>query len=224
MTAANEYQSSAHFRSQRVDCRYNSMNTNEITGIILAGGQSRRLDYKNKALLKIGGKSIIERVIGALSEVTANILLITNSPDEFGHLEIPMFGDIIPGAGSLGGVYTGLKVSKTYHNLIIACDMPFIRPSTLKFLIQQIKGYDVIIPVTPDGHHPTCAVYSKDCVKPIEAQIRSGNLKISDFFPNVRTRKIDFSILHDRYDQIMFFNINTKEDYLKAISIAESHE
>jgi molybdopterin-guanine dinucleotide biosynthesis protein A len=200
------------------------MNMKDTTGIILAGGLSRRLDYKNKALLKIGGKSIIERIINALSEVTADILLITNSPDEFKHLEIPMFGDIIPGSGSLGGIYTGLKVSETYYNLIIACDMPFISPSLLTLLIQQSRGCDVVIPVTPDGHHPTCAIYSKDCIKPIEAQIRSGNLKISDFFPNVRSRKLDFNTLHDRYDQIMFFNVNTKEDYLEAISIAESHQ
>jgi molybdopterin-guanine dinucleotide biosynthesis protein A len=200
------------------------MNMKDTTGIILAGGLSRRLDYKNKALLRVGGESIIERIINALSEVIANILLITNSPDEFKHLEIPMFGDIIPGSGSLGGIYTGLKVSETYHNLIVACDMPFIRPSLLTLLMQQSKNYDVVIPVTPDGHHPTCAIYSKDCIKPIEVQIRSGNLKISDFFPNVRTRKIDFNTLHDRYDQIMFFNINTKEDYLKAVSISESHQ
>ncbi len=199
------------------------MNMKDTTGIVLAGGLSRRLEYKNKALLKIGGKSIIERIIDALSEVTADMLLITNSPDEFKHLNIPMFGDIIPGSGSLGGIYTGLKVSETYHNLIIACDMPFIRPSLLTLLIQQSRGYDVVIPVTPDGHHPTCAIYSRDCIKPIESQIRSGNLKISDFFPNVRTRRIDFNTLHDQYDQIMFFNINTEEDYLEAVSIAESH-
>jgi len=199
------------------------MNVKDTTGIILAGGLSRRLDYKNKALLKIGGKSIIQRIINALSEVMANILLITNSPDEFKHLEIPMFGDTIQGAGSLGGIYTGLKVSETYHNLIVACDMPFIRPSLLTLLMHQSKDYDVVIPVTPDGHHPTCAIYSKDCIKPIEAQIRLGNLKISDFFPNVRIRKIDFNALHDQYNQITFFNINTKEDYLEAVSIAESH-
>ncbi len=199
------------------------MNMEDTTGIVLAGGLSRRLDYRNKALLKIGGKSIIKRIIDTLSEVTTDMLLITNSPDEFNHLNIPMFGDIIPGSGSLGGIYTGLKVSETYHNLIIACDMPFIRPSLLTLLIQQSRGYDVVIPVTPDGHHPTCAIYSRDCIKPIESQIRSGNLKISDFFPNVRTRRIDFNTLHDQYDQIMFFNINTEEDYLEAVSIAESH-
>ena len=197
------------------------MNMKDTTGVILAGGLSRRLDYKNKALLRIGGKSIIERIISALSEVTANIFLITNSSDEFKHLEIPMFGDIIPGSGSLGGIYTGLKVSETYHNLIIACDMPFIRPSLLTLLIQQSRGYDVVIPVTPDGHHPTCAIYSRDCIKPIESQIKTGNLKIIDFFPHVKVNRVDSSMLYPYHESYVFFNVNTREDYLKACSIAD---
>ena len=96
----------------------------KITGIILAGGVSRRLGYRNKALLKIGHKSVIEHIIAALAEVTEDILLITNSPGEYEHLGLPMFEDILPGSGSLGGIYTGLKVSKTHHNLIVACDIP----------------------------------------------------------------------------------------------------
>jgi molybdopterin-guanine dinucleotide biosynthesis protein A len=192
----------------------------EVTGIILAGGVSKRLDYRNKALLKIGDESIIERVIGSLSAVTESILLITNSPEEFEHLGLPMFRDILPGSGSLGGIHTGLKVSKTYHNLIVACDMPFIRPCLLTFLISHRKGCDVVIPVTPDGHHPTCAVYSTNCIEAIEAQIKAGNLKVSDFFPNVKVKRLDFSALCPRYDTNMFFNVNTSEDYLKALCIA----
>jgi molybdopterin-guanine dinucleotide biosynthesis protein A len=192
----------------------------EITGIILAGGASRRLNYRNKALLKIGDRSVIERVIDTLSEVTESILLITNSPGELGHLELPMFGDVLPGSGSLGGIYTGLKVSKTHHNLVVACDMPFIRPHLLTFLINRRRNYDVVIPVTSDGHHPTCAIYSRNCVEPIEAQIRTGNLKISDFFPHVKVNRIDFSAANPCYDPNILFNINTREDYAKALSIA----
>jgi molybdopterin-guanine dinucleotide biosynthesis protein A len=192
----------------------------EITGMILAGGVSKRLGYRNKALLKIGDRSIIERVMDALSKVTESILLITNSPEEFRHLGLPIFEDILPGSGSLGGIYTGLKVSKTHHNLVIACDMPFIRPHLLTFLINHRGNYDVIIPVTPDGHHPTCAVYSKNCIEPIEKQIKTGNLKIADFFPHVRVNKIDFGALYPCYDSNMLFNINSSEDYLKALSIA----
>jgi molybdopterin-guanine dinucleotide biosynthesis protein A len=195
-------------------------NMSKITGIILAGGASKRLGYKNKALLKIGGRSIIECVIDAVSKVTENAVVIANSPEEFEHLGLPMFGDILPGSGSLGGIYTGLKVSKTHHNLVVACDMPFIQPHLLTFLINHSEGYDVVVPVTPDGHHPTCAVYSRNCIKPIEAQIKTGNLRIASFFPHVKVNRLDFDILCTYYNLNMFFNINTREDYLKALSIA----
>jgi molybdopterin-guanine dinucleotide biosynthesis protein A len=200
----------------------NGKNMSEVTGIILAGGVSKRLSYRNKALLKIGGESVIERVIGALSRATESILLITNSPRELEHLGLPMFGDILPGSGSLGGIYTGLKVSKTHHNLIVACDMPFVRPHLLTFLINQKKNYDVVVPVTPDGHHPACAIYSKNCIEPIEAQIKAGDLRIADFFPHVKVNRMDIGALYPCHDSNMFFNINTREDYLKALFIARS--
>lgn len=195
----------------------------EVTGIILAGGVSKRLDYRNKALLKIGNESIIARIIDALSKVAGDILLITNSPDDFRHLELPMFEDIIPESGSLGGIYTGLKVSKTFYNLVVACDMPFIRPDLLVSLINSSEGHDIVIPVTPDGHHPTCAIYSKNCIEPIESQIKMGNLRISGFFTHVKVNRIDFSASYPCYDLNMFFNVNTEEDYLKAVSIANRY-
>ncbi len=77
---------------------------NEITGMILAGGVSRRLGYRNKAHLDILGKSVMEYVVEALSRVTENICLITNSPEEYASLGLPMFGDILPGSGSVGGI------------------------------------------------------------------------------------------------------------------------
>ena len=193
---------------------------NSVTGIILAGGVSRRLNYRNKALLKIGCKSIIEHIIDALSDVTESILLITNSPDEYEHLGLSMFRDIIPGSGSLGGIYTGIKVSKTHYNLIVACDIPFIQPHFLTFLMDQMKGYDVTIPITPDGNQPTCAIYSENCLEPIEIQINTGNFKIVDFFPHVKVNRVVLSALYPCYDPNMFLNINTSEDYLRAIAIA----
>lgn len=195
----------------------------EVTGVILAGGASRRLGYRNKALLEIGGKSVIEHVIEVLSRVTGNISLVTNSPEEFAHLDLPMFRDILPGSGSLGGIYTGLKVSETHHNLVVACDMPFIQSCLLASLIKSGRDYDVAIPVTPDGCHPTCTVYSRNCIEPIEKQIRTGHLKIIDFFPHVEVNSIDLDILCPCCDPNTLFNINTNEDYLKALSIADCY-
>ena len=196
---------------------------NEVTGIVLAGGVSRRLNYRDKALLKIGHVSVIEHVIEALSRATESVILITNSPDKFAHLDLPMFGDIIPRAGSLGGIYTGLKVSKTHRNLVMACDMPFIPPDLLKFLIDNSGGYDVTLPATPDGFQPICALYSSNCLEFIEAQIKEGDLKIINFYPHVKVNEVYLPALYPRYDPDTFFNINTNEDYQKALSMAKSY-
>ena len=183
---------------------------------------SKRLDYKNKALLKVGNKSIIERVIDALSEVTESILLITNSPEEFKYLDLSTYSDIIPDSGPLGGIYTGLSISMTYHNLVIACDMPFIQSHILESLINQIEDNDIVIPVTPDGYHPLCAIYSKKCVNPIESLINSGSLKVTNLFNYVKVNKVDFTT-YPEFELNAFFNINTNEDYLMAISLENTY-
>lgn len=183
---------------------------------------SKRLGYKNKALLKVGNKSIIERVIDALSIVTDNILLITNSPKEFKHLAIPTYSDIIHGSGPLGGIYTGLQKSMTDYGLVIACDMPFIQSYILESLINQMEGYDIVIPFTPDGYHPLCAIYSKKCITPIRSLINSGSLKVTNLFPCVKVNKVDFT-KSSECELNAFFNINTNDDYLLAISLANTY-
>lgn len=193
----------------------------ELTGIILAGGQSERLSCKNKALLKIGKLSVIERVIYAVSKVAKKVILVTNSSDEFRHLKLSTCNDILPGSGPLGGIYTGLQVSETYRNIIVACDMPFIQSHLLRFLIDQGEGYDFVIPLTFDGYHPLCAVYSKKCIEPIEILIKAGNLKVTDLFPYVKVNRVDLKLLWPDHDPDIFFNINTDEDYLKALRISK---
>ncbi len=184
---------------------------------------SRRLDYRNKALLKIGDKNIVERVIASLSKVTDSIIIITNSPSELRYLKLPIYDDIIPNSGPLGGIYTGLTISNTYHNLVIACDMPFIQSHILKSLIYRIEDNDIVIPLTPDGYHPLCAIYSKKCLDYIKLLIDSSNLKVTNLFNFVKVCKVDF-FNQDRCELNAFFNVNTNEDYLNAISLAESYD
>jgi molybdopterin-guanine dinucleotide biosynthesis protein A len=194
----------------------------EYTGVILAGGKSRRLDYRNKALLQIGDKTIIERVVDVLSKVTEKIILITNSPQEFKFLKLPILGDIIPNSGPIGGIYTGLKESETHQNIVVACDMPFIQPQLLEFLVCQSKGYDITIPLTTDGYHPLCAVYSKNCIEPIETLIETHSLKVTNLFQYVKVREVMFDTQHPYYTLNMFLNVNTEEDYLKATHIMKT--
>lgn len=187
-----------------------------VTGVILAGGKSRRMG-RDKAFLPFGGGVLIERVIDVLQQVADELLLITNTPESYARFELPMAGDVIPESGSLGGIYSGLVHANTRYSLMLACDMPFVRPDFLRMLCERADEVDVVIPKDAEDFQPLCAVYSQACREPIRRQIETGRLKITGFFDQVRVQVIDEHQLA-RYDPhaLMFFNANTPEEYAKA--------
>jgi molybdenum cofactor guanylyltransferase len=188
----------------------------QVTGVILAGGQSRRMG-QDKAFLPFGKGLLIERVIEVVQQVTADVILITNTPERYRRFGLPMFSDVIAEAGSLGGIYTGLVSAKTPYSLCLGCDMPFVKPTFLRFLCRTAAEADVVIPRNAEDFQPLCAVYSQVCRDPIRHKIEVGQLKITGFFDQVRVRVIDGDLL-TRYDppDVMFFNANTPEEYAKA--------
>jgi molybdenum cofactor guanylyltransferase len=188
----------------------------QVTGVILAGGKSRRMG-RDKAFLAFGNRLLIERVIEVIQRVTADVILITNTPEQYQRFGLPMFADVIPGAGSLGGIYTGLAYAKTPYSLCLACDMPFVKPEFLRFLCKTAAEADVVIPRNVEDFQPLCAVYSQVCREPIRQKIEAGRLKITGFFDEVRVRVIEGELLasYDPHD-VMFFNANTPEEYEQA--------
>jgi molybdopterin-guanine dinucleotide biosynthesis protein A len=156
-------------------------------------------------------------VIEVVQQVTADVILITNTPERYRRFGLPMFSDVIAEAGSLGGVYTGLVSAKTPYSLCLGCDMPFVKPTFLRFLCRTAAEADVVIPRNAEDFQPLCAVYSQVCRDPIRHKIEVGQLKITGFFDQVRVRVIDGDLL-TRYDptDVMFFNANTPEEYAKA--------
>jgi molybdenum cofactor guanylyltransferase len=193
----------------------------QVTGVILAGGQSRRMG-RDKAFLPFGKGLLIERVIEVVQQVIEDVILITNTPEQYQHFGLPMFSDVIPQAGSLGGIYTGLVSAKTPHSLCLACDMPFVKPEFLRLLCDTAAEADVVIPRNAEDFQPLCAVYSQVCREPIRQKIEASRLKITGFFDQVRVRIIEGELLA-RYDphDILFFNANTPEEYAKAQHMLE---
>jgi len=187
-----------------------------ITGVILAGGQSRRMG-RDKAFLPFGTGVLVERVIEVLQQVTEELLLITNTPEPYLRFGLPMASDVLPGAGSLGGIYSGLMHAKTPYSLCLACDMPFVKPEFLRVLCEMASEADVVIPKNADDFQTLCAVYAQACREPIRQKIDAGRLKITGFFDQVRVHVIEGELLA-RYDphDLMFFNANTPEEYAEA--------
>ena len=116
-----------------------------VTGVILAGGKSRRMG-RDKAFLPFGKGVLIERVIEGLRQVTDVLLLISNTPEKYEGFGLPMASDVIPEAGSLGGIYTGLVYTQRPYSLCLAYDMPFVKPEFLRFLCEEAVEADVVIP------------------------------------------------------------------------------
>ena len=138
------------------------------SGIILAGGESRRMGGVNKALLEVGGQRIVERVAAILGRIFEEVIVITNSPEEYDFLGLPMFTDLRPGYGSLGGLYTGLHRCGGAHGFIAACDMPFLVESVIRHLVGLAEGHDVIVPRLRGYLEPLHAIYGRGCIPYIE--------------------------------------------------------
>lgn len=188
-----------------------------LTAIVLAGGASRRMGGHNKALIKIDGESIIERELNILDRLFKNIILITNTFEDYSFLGKPMYSDIKPGYGSLGGLYTGLNHCSTEYGFVFACDMPFLNQGIVGYICGKHEGHDVTIPRINGFLEPLHAVYSRRCIPFIEKLLRIGDLKIVDLFPYVDVMEIGQDQLEAVDCDLKFqINVNTPNDLAAA--------
>ena len=188
---------------------------NDVTCIILAGGASRRMG-QDKAFIQIEGIPLLDYVYSKCQELFKEIIIVTNQPQQFIDYKTPVIEDEIRGAGSLGGLYTGLKSASNEYTFCVACDMPFLKPELIAYLIEKRLHNDVVIPKTKEGLEPLHAIYSKRCIEPIKQCIEKGVFKITHFLPEVQVhyceeeeiKKVDPAL-------ISFINANTKKELLK---------
>ena len=195
-----------------------------MTGVILAGGKNSRIGL-NKAFLEIGGKKIIDRTIEIYKKIFDEILIITNTPEDYQYLtesvilgeaknlKLKIYTDLIPHRGSLGGIYTGLHYSKSDYAFFAACDMPFLNERVIRHIIKVARDYDIIVPYFKHRLHPLHAVYSKKCLPLIKVMVGKNRLKIKDLFLKCKVKRIT-DIPETKLPP--FSNINTMRDFRRA--------
>lgn len=187
-----------------------------ITGVILAGGKSSRMG-QNKALMSLGGKRLVDRVVEVMRSVFDELLMVTNTPEVYADLRLPMVQDVWPEKGSLGGVYSAIYHVATPYCLVVACDMPFLRAALLRYLMTQVADYDVVVPDVLGELQTLHAIYSKACLQPIERRLEMHRLRIVGFFPEVRVRTMTASELEPYDPELLAFqNLNTPEEFQAA--------
>src|SRR5215468_3181256 len=161
-----------------------------VTGVIQAGGKSTRMGGRPKALMELGGRRIIDRVVDVVREVTDDLLIVTNTSEVYASLGLPMVPDLFPDHGSLGGIYTGLRAASRDTIFTVACDMPFLTPDVARLVIDRAPLADVVVPMSGGRFETLHACYAKSCLGPMESKLRAGQLKIAGFFDAVRVLTI----------------------------------
>ena len=188
--------------------------------IVLAGGKSLRLG-RNKVLETVGNRSLLYQTISRVNPLCSEVIIVTVQeqviPQLASHPELKIVTDIIPGKGPLGGIYTGLVTSDSFQNLVVACDMPFLNESLLRYMLDISAGFDIVIPRVGKLVEPLHAIYTKSCLAIAEELIKQDNLCIYELFSSVRIRYVEVEEI-DRFDpeHLSFFNINTEADLKKA--------
>ena len=195
-----------------------------INCIALAGGKGSRLG-RDKLAEIIGDRSMLERVVSCLSLFNGEIIIVKATkqslPRFTGYSKLRVVSDTYPNRGPLGGLYTGLTESGTFRNLVVACDMPFLDQALLRYMVQLSADYDMVVPRLDNMFEPLHAVYSKDCLAPIERLMEQGNLGVHALLDMVKVRYVDAEEI-DRFDpeHLSFFNINTEADLKTAKELA----
>ncbi len=163
-----------------------------------------------------------------MTKLSNEILVVTAResaiPQLNNYSQVRVVNDIFPAKGSLGGVYTGLSLSKADHSLVVAGDMPFLNISLLRFLVSLAgdSGADVVIPKMKNAIlEPLHAVYSKKCLSLMERLLKEDRLSILELFPLVNVRFVEEDEINRLDPQhLSFFNINTEADLRKSIELA----
>lgn len=193
----------------------------KVTGVIQAGGKSTRMGGRPKALLDLGGRRIIERVIDVVSAVVSDVLVVTNTPELYAFLGVPMVPDAYPDHGSLGGIYSGLRAASGDAAFTVACDMPFLHRDVVRLVVSRAEEADVVIPRSGEQLETLHAAYGKRCLAPMEARLAAGRLKIVGFFDDVRVVEIpERDVARYRDPAITFMNVNTPEELALARDLA----
>ncbi len=172
---------------------------------------SSRLGFP-KALLRLGtGRTLLQDTVLKLRAVAADVFVVANDP-AFDVATVRREPDRFPGAASLGGIYTAIAAARHDRVVVVGCDMPFLSPALLRYLVGLVGEHDVVAPRIDGYPEPLHAVYSKACLDPIERRIKVRQLKIIGFYADVKVRYVDEDELRWIDPELESFrNVNTPE-------------
>ena len=187
--------------------------------VIQAGGESRRMG-RDKGLVPFNGQPLIQRVVERLVSLGDELLVTTNRPQDYLFLGLPLVGDLLPGQGALGGLYTALSAASQPLVAVVACDMPFANRALLAAMRDMLMEthYDVVMPASARGLEPLHAVYRRStCLPVVESALWDGQRRMISWLASVELYTMPPEVVQ-QYDPAgrIFVNLNTPQELAEA--------
>jgi molybdopterin-guanine dinucleotide biosynthesis protein A len=185
------------------------MSDEKISGIVLAGGQGRRMGGVDKGLQVLGGKMMVEHVLARLAPQVDEILINANQNlESYAKFGCPVVPDVTGGfAGPLAGLQAGLQAAK--HSLVVTapCDSPFLPDDLVARLRAAMGASDLAVAKTGEQAHPVFALVRRDILGHLTNYLAGGGRKIDAWYATLKVAEVAFD---DEADA--FRNINTREE------------
>jgi molybdopterin-guanine dinucleotide biosynthesis protein A len=198
-----------------------------ISLAILAGGGSERMG-QDKALKLFLGRPLIQRVQERLAGLAEEIIVSTNQPEKYAFLGLPLYPDLIPDRGALGGLYSALSAVHSPWMAAIACDMPFASAALFEYErdLMAREDVDAVIPRGPHGTEPLHAIYRcESCLPAIRSALDAGEWKLISWLPKVKVHYVPpAEIAEIDPSGLAFWNLNTPEEFSQAEQRARLEE
>lgn len=188
-----------------------------ISIVIQAGGRSSRMG-QDKGLVPLAGKPMVEHVLERVRGLGDEILLTTNSPEQYAYLNLRLASDEEPGAGALPGMRTALHAAAYPHVLIVACDMPFLNRALLEYQLSLASQADVVVPFWDENYQTLHAVYGRErCLPAVERALERGRRRLISFYDDLHVLTLPPDTIR-QYDPagLTFFNANTPAELAQA--------
>jgi len=208
-------------------------NISGVTGVVLAGGGSRRMG-QDKALLVWQGRTLLSRTVDCLSSLCDEIIVVGPERDVQLAPCARVVADILPDSGPLGGLYTGMREARNSVVLALACDLPHVHAGALGCLLDLLDdlssaglqgespmgGFDAVVPLWNGRVHPLHAVYRRSAVDVAEEQLQRGRHRMDDFCHDLHTLYAtadSFAAVDPT--MITLTNVNTEQEYQSLLAL-----
>ena len=187
------------------------------TGVVLAGGRSRRFGGVDKTRLPLGGRTLLQRAVQALAPLTRTCVVVGGPPAAAG-ANVPTLPDAYPGEGPLGGILTALEAIETSHALVLAVDLPFIPGAVLESLRRAGAGAEVAVLQHADGRLALCLAARRTCVPALRDAWQAGRRRVRDL---ALAAPVTVVTVDESCDPRALWNVNDPLTYARALEMTE---